>query len=941
MIRQTCLIVIGLLLTSLTLVACKTMPQSKKSPIIEPTKTAKGNTVPYTILQDRPDRLMVSLPNRMILVAQELHAAPVVSAQVWVNTGSVYEQEHVGAGLSHFLEHLLAGGSTSNRTETESNALLGRMGAKTNAATGLSTVHYYIDATSDNTTQVVDLLSDWMQNSQITQTEYERERQVIQREFEHGMGSPDRIFWKLTQQARYTNHPARHPTIGYLDEFLKITRDEIYDFYKRMYVPNNMVFAVSGDIDRHVVINQLAELWKDVPASDLPANLSFPIEKKLTSPRTVEGTAAIKRPRLRLAWPGTRLAGEHDYALDLLGIILGQGESSRLVQTVRDQQQLVTNISAFNLSFAWGEGFFGAGAEIADPSDPDAVAKVKAAILKQVDTVLADGITDEELARAKRKTIARVAYDGQSAHALADSVASNICGMADPDYDKHYAHAIESITKDDIHQAAKAILDHNRLITVLLKPEEGDKPAADVLVRNDADTDTTLPTESIDLDNAGRLDEIKRKLATDKQDIAPITVEPIKVITLDNGLRVLFQKSNLVPAVSIQMYSLGGLLADEPGEQGIANAIDTMLMRGTTTRDANQIARQLEDLGASIGSSCGNNTSYIRGICLSQDLPTVLDLFADVALNPTFPESEWAKLKPRLLAAIDRQEDSWQGQLQLNFRKTYFGENHPWASTTVGKKDAIENLTVEQMRQRFAQRLGAKDTVLAIFGDVDVDKVTKLVNEHFGKMPAVAAKPFELPQNTQPKPGVYVYESKQPLAAVQIGLGPGVTRDDPDFPRIAVLSRLISDFPSGWLEAQLRGKGPGLAYAVWAYQVTGMMPGYLAVGFNTQATTAQEALNRTNEILKQAKEQSIDESEVLRARASVITNEIMGKESNSDRAAEAALNLLYGVGLDDSEKFMASVKAMDATALQAVAQKYLKNPVVVVVSNEKQDLTFE
>ncbi|MFG0250819.1 MAG: M16 family metallopeptidase [Phycisphaeraceae bacterium JB051] len=941
MIRQTCLIVIGLLLTSLTLVACKTTQQSNKSPIIEPTSTAKGTPVPYTILQDRPDRLMVSLPNRMILVAQELHAAPVVSAQVWVNTGSVFEQEHVGAGLSHFLEHLLAGGSTTNRTETESNALLGRMGARTNAATGLSTVHYYIDATSDNTTQVVDLLSDWMQNSQITQTEYERERQVIQREFEHGMGSPDRIFWKLTQQARYTNHPARHPTIGYLDEFLSITRDEIYDFYKRMYVPNNMVFAVSGDIDRHEVINQLAELWKDVPASDLPANLSFPIEKKLTSPRTVEGTAAIKRPRLRLAWPGTRLAGEHDYALDLLGIILGQGESSRLVQTVRDQQQLVTNVSAFNLSFAWGEGFFGAGAEIADASDPDAVAKVKAAILQQIDKVIAEGVTDEELARAKRKTIARVAYDGQSAHALADSVASNICGMADPDYDKHYAHAIQSITKDDLHKAAKAILDHSRLITVLLKPEEGDKPAADVLVRNDADKDTTLPTEAIDLDNAGRLDEIKLKLASDKQDIAPITVEPIKVVTLDNGLRVLFQKSNLVPAVSIQMYTLGGLLADEPGEQGIANAIDSMLMRGTTTRDAQQIAKQLEDLGASIGSSCGNNTSYIRGICLSQDLPTVLDLFADVALNPTFPESEWDKLKPRLLAAIDRQEDSWQGQLQLNFRKTYFGENHPWATTTVGRKDVIENLTVEQMRERFSQRLSAKDTVLAIFGDVDVDKVTQLVNEQFGKMPAVAAKPFELPQNTQPQSGVYVYESKQPLAAVQIGLGPGVTRDDPDFPKIAVLSRLISDFPSGWLEAQLRGKGPGLAYAVWAYQVTGMMPGYLAVGFNTQAATAQEAINRTNEILKQAQEQSIEESEVLRARASVITNEIMGKESNSDRAAEAALNLLYGVGLDDSEKFMAAVKAMDATTLQAVAQKYLKNPVVVVVSNEKQELTFE
>lgn len=929
--RQTCLTVIGLLAILLA------------TPALLIAQTVKGKNVPYEILQNRPDRLIVTLPNRMILVAQELHAAPVVSAQVWVNTGSIYEQEHVGAGLSHFLEHLVAGGSTKNRTEAVSNATLGRMGAKTNAATGLSTVHYYIDATSDNTTATLDLLSDWLQNSLITQSEYERERQVIQREFEHGMGSPDRIYWKLTQQARYTNHPAKHPTIGYLDEFLKISRDEIYDFYKRMYVPNNMVFSVAGDINKQEVIDQLAKLWGNVPAGELPQNLSFPIEKQLAKPRTVQGHAAIKRPRLRLAWPGTRLTGEHDYALDLLGIIMGQGEASRLVKTIRNEQQLVTSISSYNLSFNWGEGFFGINCEVTTPEGSnvaDVVANVKKAILIQVQKLLEAGITDAELAMAKRQTTARVAYNGQSAHALADSLASNLCGMADPDYDKHYAAAIKSITKKDVQAAAKAILVNSRLIEVQLNPET-DKPAADVLTRNDAGKDANLPTEKIDLDNSQRLSNIRKSLAQEKEKIDPITVDPIEVLTLKNGLRVLIQKSNLVPAVSIQMYTLGGLLADKPGKQGIRNAIDSMLTKGTQTRTAQQIAQALESIGASLGSSCGNNTSYIRSICLSDDLPVVLDLFADVALNPTFPKSEWDKLKPRLLASIDRQNDSWQGQLQVNFRKTYFGENHPWASTTIGKKEVLESLTVEQMQKQYANQLGAADTVLAIFGDVDVAQIKKLTSKLFKKMPAKAITPYVTPKSTIPNPGVYVFESKQPLAAVQIGLGPGVTRNDPDYPRIAVLSRLISDFPSGWLEAQLRGNGRGLAYAVWAYQVTGMMPGYLAVGFNTQAKTAQEALNRTASILKQAREQTISPSDVQRAIASVLSREIMGKESNSDRAADSALNLLYGVGLNDSEKFMATVKAIDAASLQRIAQKYLTHPVVVVVSNEKTDLKFE
>ena len=162
-------------------------------------------TIPgkLTVLQQRDDRLVVELPNRMIVIAQELRTAPVVSAHVWIKTGSVYEQEHVGAGLSHFLEHLISGGSTSTRDEAGSNRILGQIGASTNAATSLDTVRYYINTTRAYAPQAIDLLTDWMQNSLISNAEYERERQVIQQEFKYGLGDPSRGMWKLTQQGRH------------------------------------------------------------------------------------------------------------------------------------------------------------------------------------------------------------------------------------------------------------------------------------------------------------------------------------------------------------------------------------------------------------------------------------------------------------------------------------------------------------------------------------------------------------------------------------------------------------------------------------------------------------------------------------------------------------------------------------------------------------------
>ncbi|MDX1682868.1 MAG: pitrilysin family protein, partial [Phycisphaeraceae bacterium] len=317
-----------------------------------------------TVLEQRSDRHFVQLDNGMLVLAQRLGTAPVVSAQVWVKTGSIFEQEHVGAGLSHFLEHLASGGTTTTRSEAASNAQLGQMGARTNAATSLDTVRYYIDTTAEHENQAIALLSDWMQNATIPQDEYAREREVIQREFAMGRGEPGRIFWKLTQQARYQHHPARHPTIGYLDEFMAISRDEIADFYQRMYVPNNMVFVVVGDIDPARTVIEVATQWADAEPGSLP-EVELPVEAEIVEPITVSATAAIRQPRLRLAWPGTRLAGEGDYALDLLAGVLGKGESSRLKQTVRDDMGLVTSIDAYNLSFAWGEGFFAVDAQLA------------------------------------------------------------------------------------------------------------------------------------------------------------------------------------------------------------------------------------------------------------------------------------------------------------------------------------------------------------------------------------------------------------------------------------------------------------------------------------------------------------------------------------------------------------------------------------------------
>ena len=902
----------------------------------EPRTAAAPGAQEFTVLEDRADRLIVELPNRMVVVAQAVPSAPVVSSQVWIKTGSLYEQEHVGAGLSHFLEHLLSGGTTTTTPEDRSNAVLGGMGAATNAATSLDTVRYHINTTAEHAPTAIDRLSDWMQNSVITDAEYERERDVIQREFEMGQGDPNRILWKLTQQARFyelPGHPAGHPTIGYLDEFLDISRDEIYDFYRRMYVPNNMVFVVSGDIDPQEIVGQIADLWSGVPTGELP-KVELPVETDAGAGETIEvrGVADIERPRLRLIWPGTELAAPDDYELDLLAAILGQGESSRLPRTVRDEQRLVNNAAAGNISFTWGRGMFVVDTQLANPDDT--IDAAKAALLEQVALLRDEPVTQVEIDRAKRNILSSVLQQNQTAEGIAARLANDIIGSGDPDYLAKYAQRIQSITPAQLQDTAQRLLTDDKVRTIVLEPApEG--VAVEYPTRPD---DVVMPAgiemREVDLDNAAVVDRLADQLASEGNAEAVEIDAPMR-FTLDNGMRVVVQRSTLVPAVSMQLYWLGGLLGEEPGREGVANAMSAMMTRGTDTRSADQIAEQIENLGATLFTASGNNTTYARGSALKEDWPVVMELMADVVKNPSFPEEEWAKLQPRLISQIDAQQASWSGELSKRFREVY-NAGSTLETTPLGKKSVVESLTPEDLAAYHATRFGAKNAVLAVVGDVDPQRVRSEAERLFGDLPPEPEVAFDPQAPDTPGAMTERFATRKPLAAVAVGLGPGVTRDDPDYAALQVLARVISDFPGGWLEQALRGEGPGLVYAAYGYNVAGLIPGHFQIVFNTQPASVDEALSRAMGVVERAKTEPISDEDLQRAKAKVLTREFFGKQSNADRAAGMALDWLYGVDDPRGERFLEEVQAVDAATLQRLANERLTEPVTVIIAHETE-----
>ena len=181
--------------------------------------------------------------NGLTLIVEEDRSAPVASVQAWCGTGSIHEADWMGAGMSHILEHMLFKGTEKRPPGAIANQVQ-KLGGYINAYTSFDRTVYWIDIPSNGAPEAVEILADVMQNATLPEEEYTKEQEVIRREFAMGFDDPGRQSSELMLRTVFTESPFRHPVIGYLDVYNKLTRDDVLRYYKTRYVPNNLTFVV-------------------------------------------------------------------------------------------------------------------------------------------------------------------------------------------------------------------------------------------------------------------------------------------------------------------------------------------------------------------------------------------------------------------------------------------------------------------------------------------------------------------------------------------------------------------------------------------------------------------------------------------------------------------------------------------------------------------------
>src|SRR6516165_221761 len=365
------------------MVNLKAAPPETSAPIVFPPSTAQKWI----------------LPNGLTVIVQEDHSAPVASVQAWCATGSIDEDQHLGAGLSHILEHMLFKG-TKTQSANQIAQKIQDVGGYINAYTSFDRTVFWIDVPKDGVGTALGVLSDAMMNSTLPPEEYNKEQEVIRREFAMGMDDPDRMASLLLFGTAYQRHPYRFPVIGEIEIYNQLTQEQVMQYYKTRYVPNNLTFVVVGDVDGEKVRQQLTNYFKDYPEKSLKP-VFVPEEPPQLGRREVHNEFATELSRLSLAWHIPELTHPDVPALDLLAGILGDGRSSRLYRRVREQAGLAFSVSAF--FYTPGDpGLFGVDATV-DPKKRDDAQKL---ILQIIDEIKQAGVTSDELIKAKKMSLA-------------------------------------------------------------------------------------------------------------------------------------------------------------------------------------------------------------------------------------------------------------------------------------------------------------------------------------------------------------------------------------------------------------------------------------------------------------------------------------------------------------------------------------------------------
>ncbi|HVZ99232.1 MAG TPA: pitrilysin family protein [Caulobacterales bacterium] len=852
-----------------------------------------------------------------------------VAVQVWYDVGS--KDDPAGrSGFAHLFEHLMFK-ATRDLPAESFDRLTEDVGGFNNASTHDDYTNYYEVVPANHLQRVLWAEAERMSSLVVDDDSFHSERDVVKEELRQSvLASPyGRLFYFYLPQANYAVHPYGRPGIGSIEDLDAATTTDVRAFHAQYYRPDNAVVVVAGNFDEAQFNQWVDQYFGPIakPARDIPRVTA--VEPVRTASRDLTVYAPnVPLPAVMISYQQPPARSPDIAALTVLDAILSTGEHSRLYQSLVYEQQVAAQAST-NLDENIDTGLYSLYAILSDGKTPEEGVR---ALRAESARLRAEPVTEQELDEAKNEIVTAALQNRETAFGRSTELADSVIRFGDPAYADRLLDAIQHVTAADVQRVAQSVLDDGKSVTVRYLPQE---------TANGAQGDTiatapTIQTRALSLPASEAPVFTLAPVAQRVQPPAPgpavsAEIPPTAARTLDNGLRVIIASSHRLPLISADLRVAAGASADPAGRAGDAALTADLVTKGTTTRSATDIARQVESLGASLSADSGGDSSTVSLETRSDHVDEAFTLMADVVRNPTFAAEELERSRQQSLDGLQVALQQPRSIATFAMTRALYGAT-PYGG--VQSPTSLHAITREDVVAFHHAYWRPDNAILVISGDVTAEQGFAIAQRYFGDW----AKPAEAlpaaPDAAAPavRPRTIVVDLPHTgQAAVTMGTI-GVARRDGDYFPAVVANSVLGGGYSARLNLEIRIRR-GLSYGAGSGMAARLAPAPIIASAQTRNDAAVQVVGLMQTELTRLGAAPVPADELSARKASLIGSFGRAVETTSGVAGQISSLALFGLPPERLQTYVSDVSNVTPAQVQAAARRYFdpaKTTTVVV-----------
>jgi len=674
---------------------------------------AEDITIPYESFK---------LPNGLTLLVHEDHKAPIVAVNVWYHVGSKNEKPGK-SGFAHLFEHLMFNGS-ENFNDDYFQAIERIGGTDVNGTTNTDRTNYFQNVPVAALDQVLFLESDRMGHllGAVDQELLDEQRGVVQNEKRQGENQPYGKQWNYLTKAMYPKgHPYSWTVIGEMEDLNAASLEDVQEWFKGYYGAANAVIAIAGDISPKEAYEKVLKYFGDIPSGPTieRQEVNIPVHNGDTY-QVYEDR--VPETRVLFAWNTPQFGAKEDIHFDLIASVLTSGKNSRLFKKLVYEDQIASSVVSFQASGELASRFI-TWANVKPEGNAE---EVKTKLEAALSNLIANGPTEAELKRVKAayfssfiKGLERIGGFGGTS----DILASNQTYFGDASYYKTVLQFVEEATVADLQATAKKWLTQGKHTLIC-------NPFPEYTVEASTVDRSKLP--ELGAPKSSKFPDLERE-------------------ELANGLNVVLARRTGVPTIVMNLMVNAGYKTDYLSSPGTASLAMNLLDEGTKDMSSLEINEQLQLLGASLATFSDQDISNVYMNTLKPSFEASLDLFANVILNPAFPEKEFQRLQKEQINSIKNEKSQPVSMALRVMNKYLYGEGHPYGNpfTGSGYEETVGALSRNDVVKFYDTWMKPNNATLIVTGDVTMEELKSGLKKSLGKW-----KKAEVPTITFNKPEV-------------------------------------------------------------------------------------------------------------------------------------------------------------------------------------------